>query len=63
MDEHAFPPTGCAVGWFHGTYFAFVICEEFVVVCFSSFAIFVICKIGWYHFECTIPAKMSTGLE
>ena len=30
---------------------------------FSSFAIFVICKIGWYHYECTMSAKISTGLE
>ena len=34
IDEHAFPPTGFAVGWFSFTYFAFVICKEFVAVVF-----------------------------
>ena len=33
-DEHVFPPTGFAVAWFSCTYFAFVICKEFVVVVF-----------------------------
>ena len=38
MDEHAFQPTGFVVAWFSCTYFAFVLCKEFVVVVFSTFA-------------------------
>ena len=64
MNEHAFSPTGFAVAWFSCTNFAFVICKKIVVVVVvSSFAVFIICKIGWYHDECTMSAKMTAGLK
>ena len=59
MDEHAFPPTGFAVAWFSCTYFAFVLCKEFVVAGFFLPSLFVICKIGWYQYGCTLSTRLE----